>query len=402
MKNIAIPSKNQWNIKKISEVAFYQEGPGVRAHQYRTRGVKLLNVANLQKGKLDLSKSERYISEEEAYGKYNHFLVDEGDFIIACSGIKVEYFEKKMGFVREEHLPLCMNTSTMRFKVLDEKELDIKYLAYYMKTDYFKKQIKKLITGSAQLNFGPTHIKKVDLILPPLQTQKKIVAALDKAQEIIDARKKQIELLDELIKSVFYDMFGDPVSNPMGWEVSKLEKCAPVKQNKKKNVQGEVWLLNLNEIEKNTGEIIEYREIDVEDIGDSTIEFNTNNVLYSKLRPYLNKVVIPKRSGFATSEILPLEPTKTILQKDYFVSMLRSKEFVEYISTKVSGAKMPRVVMTELKGFCVPIPPIKLQNQFTQETGKIELQKQIMKQSLTEMEDNFNSIIQKAFKGELF
>ena len=72
----------------ISDVLFFQEGPGVRNTQYTTGGVKLLNVANLVDGKVDLTTSDRYISEEEAYGKYKHFLCDVGDFIIASSGIR--------------------------------------------------------------------------------------------------------------------------------------------------------------------------------------------------------------------------------------------------------------------------------------------------------------------------
>ena len=75
---------------------------------------------------------------DDEYGKYKHFLVDEGDLIIASSGIKVEYFDKKMGFVQIEHLPLCMNTSTIRFKTLNENELDIKYFSYFLKTNNFK------------------------------------------------------------------------------------------------------------------------------------------------------------------------------------------------------------------------------------------------------------------------
>ena len=100
---------------------FFQEGPGVRNTQYTTEGVKLLNVANLVDGNVDLSTSDRYISEEEAYGKYKHFLCDEGDLIVASSGIKVDYLDKKMGFIKKEMLPLCMNTSTIRFKTLDEQ-----------------------------------------------------------------------------------------------------------------------------------------------------------------------------------------------------------------------------------------------------------------------------------------
>ena len=121
----------------ISEELFFQEGPGVRNTQYTTSGVKLLNVANLVDGKVDLSTSDRYISEDEAYGKYKHFLVDDGDFIIASSGIKVEYFDKKMGFISADQLPLCMNTSTIRFKVLHPEKLNIRYFMYYLKSNSY-------------------------------------------------------------------------------------------------------------------------------------------------------------------------------------------------------------------------------------------------------------------------
>lgn len=158
-----IASKNNWDLKLISDVVFFQEGPGVRKHQYTSKGVKLLNVTNILDGYLDLEATDRYISEEEAYGKYKHFLVDEGDLLIACSGIKISYFDKKITFVSSEDLPLCMNTSTMRFKTNDENKLNIKYFYYFLKSNYFKKQLARQITGSAQLNFGPSHIKKCSL-----------------------------------------------------------------------------------------------------------------------------------------------------------------------------------------------------------------------------------------------
>jgi len=101
----------------LNDICFFQEGPGVRKHQYCTKGVKLINVSNLVNGEVDLSNSNRYISQEEAYGRYKHFLIDEGDLIIASSGIKVEYLDKKVAFIKKENLPLCMNTSTIRFKV---------------------------------------------------------------------------------------------------------------------------------------------------------------------------------------------------------------------------------------------------------------------------------------------
>ena len=197
----------------IPEVLFFQEGPGVRNTQYTTEGVKLLNVANLVDGKVDLSTSDRYISEDEAYGKYIHFLCDAGDFIVASSGIKVDYIDKKMGFIDESMLPLCMNTSTIRFKVLDSNRLNIKYFMYYLKSHHFKGQLAREITGSAQLNYGPSHLKKMIMPLVDLVQQNEIVRKMDNIQNIVDMRRKELVALDELIKARFVELFGDPIRN---------------------------------------------------------------------------------------------------------------------------------------------------------------------------------------------
>ena len=72
-----------WESVKIPDVLFFQEGPGVRNTQFTNHGVKLLNVGNINFGNLNLDATKIYISDEEAYGKYKHFLVDEGDLLIA-------------------------------------------------------------------------------------------------------------------------------------------------------------------------------------------------------------------------------------------------------------------------------------------------------------------------------
>lgn len=174
--------------QSLSSIVWFQEGPGVRNYQYTSHGVKLLNVANLRDGKLDTSNTDRYISETEAYGRYKHFLVDAGDLIIASSGIKVEYFEKKMGFANKDQLPLCMNTSTIRFKPIDPSVIDMQYFMYYLKSEDFKRQLDRNITGSAQLNFGPSHLKRMTIPVPSIMLQRQFsefVQHVDKLRFIL-------------------------------------------------------------------------------------------------------------------------------------------------------------------------------------------------------------------------
>ncbi|ABB44222.1 Restriction modification system DNA specificity domain [Sulfurimonas denitrificans DSM 1251] len=185
---------DEWEEARLDKLVFFQEGPGVRNTQYRKSGVKLLNVGNLNNNTLNLSSTETYISEEEAYGAYKHFLIDEGDLLISCSGINSESFKKKIAFAKKEDLPLCMNTSTMRFKNLKNKLL-LEYLYFFFQTLFFEKQVFGVLTGSAQFNFGPTHIKWFKIKLPTLPEQQKIAEVLSVADDEINQLKSELEEL---------------------------------------------------------------------------------------------------------------------------------------------------------------------------------------------------------------
>lgn len=184
--------KEGWKVKKLPELVWFQEGPGVRNSQFKSSGVKLLNGTNIEDGKLILEKTDRYISEKEAYGWYSHFLVNEGDILIACSGVTIDRFDEKVTIANYSHLPLCMNTSTMRFKIIS-KDLSKSYFLHFLKSKSFKEQIGGKATGSAQLNFGPSHVKMVDLSFPTLTEQENISSILSDMDAEIAALEAKLE-----------------------------------------------------------------------------------------------------------------------------------------------------------------------------------------------------------------
>ena len=209
-------------IKDLDDIAWFQEGPGVRNYQYTTNGTKLINVSNLGGINLNLSNTSRYISNEEANGKYRHFLCDAGDLVIASSGINETSISEKVSIIKKDDLPLCMNTSVIRFKPLNNDELSVKYLYYFFKSDSYKKQIMKLMTGIAQLNYGPSHLHRIKINYVEKAQQERITSQLDSLSSLVETQKKQLTLLDELIKSRFIEMFGDPVKNEKGWDSKML------------------------------------------------------------------------------------------------------------------------------------------------------------------------------------
>lgn len=405
-----------WDKVKIPQVLFFQEGPGVRKWQFTEEGIKLLNVGNINNGKIDLSTTSIHLSEEEATGKYSHFLIDEGDLLIACSGIVVNNFHNKIAFIEKEHLPLCLNTSTMRFKALSE-QIDLNYFKYYLQTVHFTSQLQKLITGSAQLNFGPSHIKKIDVLLPPIDIQKRIASILDDAQALKQKTEKLLAEYDELAQSIFLDMFGDPVKNGKEWEKVRFSSIlngidsgwSPVCDGVQRKTKDQWAVLKLG--------AVSYRKYDLSEnkVFSGVIpknklecEVKPKDLLFTRKNTYdmvgatayvfstENKLIFP-------DTVFRLNTKKDLVSPVFLCYLLNHKNFTQEIQRLSSGSagSMPNISKAKLLTKELPFPPISLQNKFEKKVLLIEQQKELAKQELKESEDLFNCLLQKAFKGEL-
>jgi type I restriction enzyme S subunit len=181
-----------WKIVNLPEYCWFQEGPGLRKWQFTRKGMKVINVTNLQSsGILDLEKTDRHITLKEFQNNYRHFEIDEGDFVMASSGNSY----CKTSVVRKIDLPLMMNTSVIRFKALDG--IDTGYMEHYLRSRYFKDQIDLLITGGAQPNFGPYHLRRVFIPLPPTIKEQKAIAQIlsDMDEELQALRRKREKMV---------------------------------------------------------------------------------------------------------------------------------------------------------------------------------------------------------------
>ena len=376
--------KQGWEIKKLGEVCTIERGGSPRPIQaYITEsddGINWIKIGDATDGSKYITSTKEKIKPE---GMKKSRFVHKGDFILSNS----------MSFGRPYILAVdgCIHDGWLVIHD-DSNRFDKNYLYYYLGSPNIYNEFKRLAVGGVVNNLNSELVRSVNVCIPPREEQERIVAELDCLSGIIERKREQLRELDALAQSIFYQMFGDPITNEKGWDVKKLKDVAP-QQEYKGNVpcvDGKYWLLNLDMVIPNTGEIIEKCYFDYDEIGNSTIIFNTDNVLYSKLRPYLNKVVIPDDIGYGTSELVPLKPHKDLLNKVFFASLLRSPYFVKYISGKVAGAKMPRVTMGEFREFAVMLPPLTLQQEFADKIAIIEKQKELIKQSITETEDLFN------------
>lgn len=153
----------------------------------------------------------------------------------------------------------------------------------------------------------------------------------------------------------------------MSWPTAAIDQVAPATVSRQNFVSTErVWHLTLDQIESNSNEVAAKHFAPASAAGTSTYVFDEGNVLYSKLRPYLNKVVAPDEPGVATTELVPLRPDPRIVDRHFLAYYLRSSTFLREASQRVAGAKMPRVKMDWLRAHEMPLPPLSEQRRIVE------------------------------------
>ncbi len=150
-----------WDPVPLSNVVDFKEGPGIRNWQYTNtdEGTRFINIRCIQAGDLTLDSANR-ISDEEANGKYAHFHLAPWDIVVSTSGTL-----GRSAIVREEHLPLMLNTSVIRFRPMAGKAV-FSYLHQYLNGAEFLYKLESMASGSVQKNFGPMHLKQIQLLCP--------------------------------------------------------------------------------------------------------------------------------------------------------------------------------------------------------------------------------------------
>ena len=178
-----------WEIKSLPEIIDFLEGPGIRNWQYTDEedGIKFINIRCIQNGDLTLTTANK-ITKEEAFGKYKHFQLEEDDIVVSTSGTLGRF-----AFVRKEHLPLSLNTSVIRFRPIKNKST-LGFIAGFVENQ-LQHELEIRASGSAQRNFGPTHLKQISLLVPDF----KLLELHQKyASSLFEKRKQLLSEIDVL------------------------------------------------------------------------------------------------------------------------------------------------------------------------------------------------------------
>lgn len=179
-----------WRMGRLTEMFDFMEGPGIRNWQYTESGRRFMNIRLIQNGDIDIKKAN-FISLEEAETTYKHFHLQERDMVVSTSGTL-----GRSAIVRKEHLPIILNTSVIRFRPIDE--LSYGFMYQFLNSPFFQNELESLASGSVQLNFGPIHLKQIEMVIPPDEGLKMFAKAVNPLYEKIIFNLSQIQTLSKL------------------------------------------------------------------------------------------------------------------------------------------------------------------------------------------------------------
>ena len=271
------------------------------------------------------------------------------------------------------------------------KEDAIKILPFILNSNDFWNYANKHADGMNSKRISKDMLYDYEFDLPSLTEQRVIADKLWAAYRLKESYKKLLVATRDMVKSQFIEMFGNPVTNNKGWNTLPIKDVAPEQPSSEKQI-GKVWILNLDMIESNTGKII--GKVFEEDSNLlSVAPFDEGNVLYSKLRPYLNKVVVPDQKGYSTTELVPLRPNQKLLNLTFFSHLLRCDDFVTYANSISTGTKMPRMPLNDLRKFPCILPPMEKQNEFEEIAQQADKSEFELKKSIEAIDAVIKSLI---------
>ncbi len=321
------------------------------------------------------------------FDKYNH---EEEELLIGCRGSCGSVIISK---------PKSWITGNSMIVHITNKEILNKYLFYYFKSFDFS----KIITGTSQPQIIRQPLVKLKIPIPQFQIQKQIVSILEKAEKLKQKRENADELTKKYLQSVFYEMFGDPKRNNKNWSKCPLKEVVEVVRESiapEKIENGEKYI-GLEDIESESGRIIKVNNVSNGDLKSNKFIFDSKCLLYGKLRPYLNKIALPNFKGICSTDILPIRTLKNKSNRYYIAFLLRNKYYIQLATDMSVGANLPRLSPKSLEYFEIFSPPLQLQQKFASIVKHVEKLKEKQKKSKEVIDEMFNALMQKAFKGGL-
>ena len=283
---------------------------------------------------------------------------------------------------------------------VDTKIAKQEYLSYYFKCRTVHNYINTFAKGTVRLNVPLSTLGNFPIPVPPIGEQERIVAELDLLQGIIEKKKEQLKAYDQLAQSIFYTMFGDPITNEKGWEPSTIGDCCILKSG------------NSDANNSSLGTLPYVKVGDMNMHGNETY-INTSSTFVDREENKKNifpvgTTIFPKRGGAILTNkkritnieiccdlnVMGVIPNQERLHPLYIYFYFLNIDFVIFGGT---GSTIPQINNHNIAPMKIAVPPLSLQEEFAEKVEAIERQKALIQQSIEETQTMFDCTMDKYF-----
>lgn len=376
---------------RLGDVATYVNGFAFKPADWSNKGIPIIRIQNLT-GTSDVVNyyDKKYSTKYE---------INNGDVLISWSASLGVYEWKKGKALLNQHI----------FKVVfDKLVLDKRFFVFVIAEKL--REMSSLVHGSTMKHITKKYFDRIEIQLPPLESQKKIATALDTANALIEKRKEQIEKLDLLIKSQFIEMFGDPVTNPKGWEIKRLgaltNKITDGVHQKPIYTTYGVPFISVANINKGVLNFDDCKFVSEEDYLKMTksVKPEQGDILYTKVgATYGIPAFIDTDKRFCLYvSVCLIKPISELINARFLAISMSMPYIKRQADERIRGIGVPDLHLNQISEFNICVPKRVEQEEFVQFVEQVETQKALLKKSLADMEQNYQSLLQKCFKGEIF
>ncbi len=353
---------------------------------------------------MGFTKSTEYFKKEVFSKKTTLYkIVNHRSFAYNPSRINVGSIDylKKINRVLVSPLYIVFNV---------DNEIDHEYLLRYLKDECGLTQIRHNTQGAVRDSLKYKGLENIEIPLPPIDDQIRITTLLNKVESLIAKRKKSIADLDELLKSTFLEMFGDPVRNEMGWEFSTVaEFCktvidCPHKTPIYSDDNTKLYCVRSSDIVNGYLELSETKQVDVGVFEDRILRHlpQRDDILYCREGGRLgNAARIISNDKICLGQRIMLFDVNDKHRSHFVWALLESFSFKKKVNSLIGGGGAPRINIKDIKNIKTIKPPLDIQNKFATIVQKVESIKDRYQKSLNDLENLYGTLSQKVFKGEL-
>ena len=382
-------------MKRLEEICiFIRNGLNIKNNKSK-KGIPITRIETISNGIIDINKTGYANIFDD---KYIDYYLRQDDILM--SHINSLKHLGKVGYCYYD-MKIIHGMNLLNIRV-NPNNVYPKYLYYYFKSNNFKIKLNKISKQSVnQSSFSISDLKKIKIDIIDLKKQKLIASKLDKVVEVISIRKKQIEELNNLIKSQFVEMFGDIHLNDKKWgKFVKMNEICEINPKKSEISDLRNIMVSFVPMQSVTedGKIYTDDKRNINDVKSGFTYFRENDVLFAKITPCMENgkgaiaVNLENKIGFGSTEFHVIRPGKYV-NPLWIYTLTATKEFRKQAEMSMTGsAGQKRVSSKYLENYRIGVPPITLQNEFSEIVKQIDKQKFESMIQLKMMEKIYNII----------